>query len=212
MGDADDPGIVLDPAAARLLLNPQARMVLGPFFGRDVSVGEAAAELGLKPNTLLRQVQGLVTRGLLRVSVQQRRAGRPIKRYRVTHERFFVPFWATDAITLEELLMAAVEEPNRLISRSVARLSSAETSRLGYLITRRDSGRIAHDLSLDGQRCLTLEDLERPWLREGRTLYLTPERARLFVQELSGLLDRYGEKDGEAHLAFVAVAPLGVGR
>ncbi|EYB69757.1 hypothetical protein DEIPH_ctg002orf0086 [Deinococcus phoenicis] len=205
---AHEPVVVRSAAAAQLLLDPDARRVLKPFFGSGATVTQAARALGLKPNTLLRQVQRLVALGLLHVSGEERRAGRAIKHYRVTGEDFFVPFHVTDALTLEDLLMRAVEEPNRLIARSLARLCGAQSPRLGYLVTRLPSGRIAHDLSLDGAAAAAPLAMERPWLRDGRTLRLTQGRAREFMRELGALLDRYDDPAGDPHLAFVAVAPL----
>ncbi|GAA5533254.1 helix-turn-helix domain-containing protein [Deinococcus aluminii] len=201
------PLVVQDPVWARLLLDPLARQTLAPFFGRDTTVGEAAAQLGVKPNTLLRRVQRLVAGGLLHVTGEERRAGRSLKRYRVASERFFVPFALTDAVTLEDLLMQAVEEPNRLIARGLAQLYGSHAPRLGYLVTRLEGGRIAHDLSLDGLTPIPYGGAH-PWFRDARVLRLRPAQAEQFGQELQALLDRYADPQGARYLAFLAFAPL----
>lgn len=97
---------VTDPAQARLLTDPVARDFLGPFLGRTASVAEAAAELGAAQNTTLYRVRTLLRAGLLRQVGERRRAGRPIKLYRSSHDHYFVPFAATGYDTLEDRLRA----------------------------------------------------------------------------------------------------------
>lgn len=199
---------VIDLAStARFLLDPDERQVLKPFFGEGSSVGQAAAVLGVKPNTLLKRVTWLRERGLLRVAGEQPRGGRPIKTYRVTSEAFFVPFHVTDALSLEDLLHRAVEEPNRLIARSIARMYLAQSRDLGYLVHRLPGGRLAHDLSLGGTCLLPDASWDRPWFRDGVTLRLTRERAGDFVRALQRLIEEYGDERGDPYLAFFAVAP-----
>lgn len=202
------PPLTADAAQARVLLDPLARRVLDPFFGGGASVGGAAAYLGVKANTLLRQVRRLVGLHLLEVVRVEARAGRAIKRYQVTSQQFFVPFGVTDALTLEDLLLRAVEEPNRVIARALARQHGTEVSRLGYLVHRPVPGCVVHDLSLDGHTRLSPVDLTRPWLRDGRTLRLSPGRAQALVRDLLEVLDRYDDVQGEPYQVFVAFAPL----
>lgn len=197
------PLTIHDPRAITLLLNPLSRSVLSPFFGEGSTVAQAAACLGVKPNTLLKQVKKLVTWGLLRVRNQQRRAGRAVKRYQVTAERFFVPFAATDALTLGELLARSVEEPHRLIAQGIARLYAAQPG-TGYLVSCTGKGKLVHDFSADGLK----PDDPQTWCRDGWVVRLTPERTQAFIRDLLALKAHYQEDTGTPHLAYVALAPL----
>lgn len=49
--------IVTDERAAEALTDPTTLRQVAPFLGRTLSVGEAAKEVGEKPNTTLRRVQ-----------------------------------------------------------------------------------------------------------------------------------------------------------
>lgn len=200
--------MVSNPVAARMLLDPEARQILRPFYGNGTSIALAARKLGMKPNTLLRRVQRLVDLGLLEIVHQQARGGRAIKHYGVTSQQFFVPFAVTDAATLEELLFQSVEQINRLIARSMARMLSQHAGQLGYLVYPLPSGRMAHDLSISGQEPFDSLNEPEPWWRHGQVFHLSPQRAHEFTQELADLFQRYAQDQGRAYLAFAGIAPL----
>lgn len=199
---------ISDPLLAELLLDPQARRVLRPFIGGAKTVGEAAHELGVKPNTLFKRVKALERLGLLRVAHEQPRAGRAVKLYRCVAESFFVPFRATSLETLEALFYTATEEPNRRIASGLAHQLIAQAPRLGYLVTPYRNT-LRHDLSLDGH---TEYDALRPenpaFVRAWPVLRLDPERAKRFQAELMGLLERYADGWGERYQVYLAFAPL----
>lgn len=82
----------------------QSGDALKPFFRAPCSIAEGAQATGIKANTLYRWVQKWCALGLLEVAANRPKRGRPVKLYRATAERFFVPFAATSAPTHEALL------------------------------------------------------------------------------------------------------------
>src|SRR5690554_2570341 len=93
--------IVTDSRLGDLLSRPGTLQQLEPFLGRDSSISEAATRTGEKPNTVLSRVRRWVRTGLLVVTGQRRRAGRPISLYRTSADSYFIPFDTTSAETLE---------------------------------------------------------------------------------------------------------------
>lgn len=202
------PPTVRSAAVAALLLDPKQRMFLLPFFGQGATVSEAALQLGYAGNRVLKQVYKLKKLGLLRVAATIKRKGRPIKRYRVTSETYFVPFAATDAVTVEDLLIQAVDEPNRVVAQALSRMAQAQHKQIGYLIRLLPEGRIAHELSLDGVQIMDSTAFEQVWFRDGQVLNLSSERAHEFLRRQQALLAEFSQECGEPYLVFVAVAPI----
>ena len=89
---------VTDLRATRLLLDPAEFHFFEPFLAREVTVSEAAATLGCRPNSLLAWVRRMVACGLLEVAREVPRAGRAIKVYRSVAEVLFVPLSRSPAV------------------------------------------------------------------------------------------------------------------
>lgn len=202
------PPTIRNAAVAALLLDPKQRAFLLPFFGRGATVSEAALQLGYDSNRVLKQVYKLKKLGLLHVVATTTRKGRPIKHYQVTSEAFFVPFSVTSAVTVEDLLVQAVDEPNRLVARSLSRMAQAQHKQIGYLIKRLPEGRIAHELSLDGVQIIDSGAFDHVWYRGGQVLNLSPQRAREFLQRQQALLAEFSQECGDPYLMFIAFAPI----
>ncbi|MFN2323157.1 MAG: hypothetical protein ABR510_09415 [Trueperaceae bacterium] len=119
------PHRVDDPVAARLLMDAASREVFGCFLDRDRSVREAADLLERDLDAVLYRVKRLLAAGLLEVVAVQRRAGRPVRRYRAPHPHWFVPFEALPYADLEETFAAMgraqVERAARASARWLAR-------------------------------------------------------------------------------------------
>lgn len=104
---------------AELLMDERARRALSPFVGRERTAAGAAEELEIHLNTLLYQVRRLVDAGLLRVTRQERRAGRAVKHYRAVAEHFVVPYHLTRAETPEMLLAQEHAGPEARLRRGL---------------------------------------------------------------------------------------------
>ncbi len=127
------PHRIDDPVAARLVMDAATREVFGCFLDRDRSVREAADLLERDLDAVLYRVKRLQAAGLLEVVAVQRRAGRPVRRYRAPHPLWFVPFEALPYADLEEtfaaMARAQVDRAARASARWLARNPWA-----GYLI------------------------------------------------------------------------------
>lgn len=198
-----------EPELARVLLDPARRRSLTPFFGRALTVGEAAAELGVKPNSLLYQVRRLVHLGLLTVVGVEPRAGRAVKRYRA-EERLFVPFATTDAETLEALLLRTGEPHARRFARNLARaLLDTPEGTVGYLVGRHARGEVDAYFSPDGVQTLSLLEPEAPAAgRSWVVLSLSHEDAKALQREQWALWERYlGKRGSGRYLAHFDLTP-----
>jgi hypothetical protein len=89
---------------ARLLTDPASVRYFKPFLGAEKSQTEAARELDCELAALHYRVKQLLEAGLLEVARLEKRAGRPIKRYRSVAPEIFVPFALTPYADLEESL------------------------------------------------------------------------------------------------------------
>lgn len=133
--------VVRDPEAARLLTHPGSVRFFKPFIARELSASEAAEELGCQLNTMLYRIGTFLEAGLLRVTREQKRAGRPVKRYRAVADAFFIPFSLTPYATLEEGLGAQLEPLWETMLRGLAR-SYAAKDWFGRRIYRDESGAV----------------------------------------------------------------------
>ncbi|NJK43271.1 MAG: helix-turn-helix transcriptional regulator [Pleurocapsa sp. SU_196_0] len=90
--------------AARALTVPREFRFVRAFMTQPRTVGEVARELGVSLLSMYRRVKHLEALGLLRVAEHVKRRGRPLKRYSVAAEAFFVPFRASPFDTLEAFM------------------------------------------------------------------------------------------------------------
>lgn len=78
-------------AAAAVFADSPRRRLLLSFIGRDRSLSEAAAEAAMSLARVHYHALRFVALGLLKVTGERPRAGRPVKFYRATADAFFVP-------------------------------------------------------------------------------------------------------------------------
>ena len=89
-------------------------------MGQECSASEAAKTLGIKLTAMLYQLERLQALGLLQVTRQQARRGRPVKLYRATADKFFVPFEVTRADSLTTLLAELEADFQRYFVQNLA--------------------------------------------------------------------------------------------
>lgn len=207
-----------DPLAARLLLDEDAREVLGVFLGRSRSAQEAASELGRDLDGVLYRIKRLLQAGVLMVVEERQRGGRPVKVYRSAFDSWFVPFEALPYVDVEETLSTLHVAQARRVARAAAR-HLVRTPWAGFLVERREDGRVwmmgASSGADGGGERPTSAGAEAGGGAMDATveLRLTADDARALNQELQALIDRYMAKSGDREaipnrLLTVASVPI----
>lgn len=200
---------VHDPEAATLLTDPKQVEVLKPFLQKEISVPEAARDLKVKANSLLYQVRKMERLGLITFT---RMRGRQ-KLYQSAADAYFVPFDLSTADTFQTFLdaqyLAKLDRFTHCYAQSMLRLMGVP---VGIGIRRDPVNGVAYSfLTKDGESSLAPEILspEGPailtlWTR----LFLDPEDAKAFQQDLAALYSRYKQKQGKtAYLIHLDLTP-----
>ncbi len=86
--------VVEDPGTAVLLADRDLVRFLAPFLDREVTITQAAAELGMTVRAAFPRVRRLQRLGLVHITREEPRAGRAIKHYTAAGQEFFVPLGA----------------------------------------------------------------------------------------------------------------------
>lgn len=207
--ESSRPFVIAHKEAALILIDPAQQRFLLPFFARDCTVGEAAAQTRTSANTMYVRVQRFVRLGLLRVSATRARRGRAIKAYRTVADRFFVPALLVDLETID-----AVQAKHDAFWEGELRRS--------LLKARMGEGDWGFELSRDEQGGFWIRGAPRPGERYSpsapgapATVYLWSEQLRLeyddakaFQRELLDLYHKYRAKPGsQSYLLHIGLAP-----
>lgn len=209
--DTQDTHIVYEPEIADLLTNPETLEQLEPFLARDSTVTEAARLTGTRPNTMLARVRRWTGLGLLKVTREEKRAGRPIRWYRTSADSWFIPFDTTSAESLESSLKQRDEWWSSRLRRAVVRAREEQVGTWGTRVYRDRRGYLQVQMAVSPDSNWTSLAPDRPavlaaW-RDG--LYLDFEDAKELQRELFALLLRYQGREGaQRYLLRLGLAPL----
>lgn len=186
-----------DPRQAGMLMDPDVRRYFEPFVARAVSVTGAAAEVGCEPSKMLYRVGTFVRAGLLRVVGERKRAGRPVKLYRSSHDAYLIPYALTAYATLEEAFAAGYQANARRFAHLVAQQFRGQRWD-GYRLHRHASGETWFAGAPDETKESRLDDPDRPpGLDYAVDVVLTEAEAREVQDLLLEILRRYPLR--EAH-------------
>lgn len=161
MSEQDSPWLSTDPSTLHRVTGPDQAAVVGdpvrssfllPFLGREVSVSQAAVEMGCSTNAMLYRVRRMEALGLLRVVATRKRPGRPVRLYRSVHDGWFVPL---DAMPYDDMRHRVANQGRRLVSQLVdaytAVLTASATA--GRVLARDRNGDVwSSDLTPDSNR------------------------------------------------------------
>lgn len=203
--------IVTDPAAARALLDQSTVRHLAPFLGSELSVSEAATLTGEKPNTVLSRVRRFVSLGLLAVSREVARAGRPIRLYTAVADVFFVPFEASEAESLETALAERERYAEDLLRRNVVRTRMEALGNWGTRVYRDERGRLQVQTAVTPDANVTMLDPGAPAVLSAwrDNLMLDYEDAKELQREMYDLLLTYLRKQGpQRYVVHLGMAPV----
>lgn len=194
--DVDALFEVTDPAQARILTDPDRVRFLLPFLGRERTIGQAAAALGVTGNALLYRVRRMVEAGLLQVVAERPRAGRAIKVYRSIHDGYRVPM---SAMHYDDLRHRVDTHGRRMIADLAAAYTAAllDAPHHDRVITR----------NRDGEVWTT--DLLPTTIRGGRPVVMTDAIVPLDRRQAELVARRLREALEEALSAGGPVAPAG---
>ncbi len=176
---------------ARLLSDPKSLRFFTPFLASEKTVSGAARELTCELHTMLYRVRTFLKAGLLRVTREQKRMGRPVKIYRSVHDAYFIPFSATPYADLEERL----REQLGPLTEELVRGFAGVIRQIGYDGRRlyRDAGGLVNSEAGEETRFgLDYDNPAWPVVYDFRCeLYLPREEAKVLQRELRDLYARY---------------------
>jgi hypothetical protein len=188
------------PEQARLLSDPATTRYLEPFLGRERSASEAAAELGVRIDTLLYRIGKFLAAGLLEIVREEPRAGRAIKVYRTVADAFYVPFGLTDFVEHEEQLREQLRDGEDEILAAAARMLR-QTGEEGRRIYRMADGEIFYQSAGDEGKAMEWGEFEKmhaipgpAFETFGSSLQLTDEESKDFLIELYEAYERFRER------------------
>ena len=183
------------PRAAAAFAHPQSRRIVLALIAEPRSLRELEEETGLSLSLLHYHVGRLCALGLIAVVGEDRRAGRPVKRYRATAKRFFVP------------AALASGDAGEALGRELR--AGLERDR-----ARRDDAGVEYFLDPEGRPRMSRVRGEAEahafelWL----TLSLTTGEARSLAEEVRAVFDRYAGRTSPGArpvLAYWALAQRG---
>lgn len=198
---------VQDAKQARLLSDVKTRAYFEPFLAREMTVSAAAREVSCSLHAMLYRVRVFLKAGLLRITREEARAGRPIKHYRSVHNAYFIPLEMTPFAELEERLNVQFAPSVTLLTRSWSHLLR-EIGQHGRRLYRDDAGFIFSDSGEEGQPFSDYRSLDFPAAFDFfLELHLPQEEAKRLQLELVELYKRYlpyREKRGDKAYIFQA--------
>ncbi|WP_133161863.1 hypothetical protein [Deinococcus koreensis] len=201
-----------DPAVVPRLVDGWELRYLAPFMGREVTLSEAARELGVSLPRLHYQARKLCAEGLVRVLRVERRRRHAVKIYRAVADVFFVPFALISSESVA-VAMARADLPWRpLFLRSLEQVWREHPGEWGMQLERTDLGAVrATIVPAPGQQG-RLTSPEMPAVALGgwvTDLMLDFEDAKALQRDLAALLARYeGRRGSGRYLMQLRLAPL----
>jgi transposase len=205
---------ITEPRAVSIILQLERRRCLDLLMQQTLTVSQLAAQLNIGLQAAHYQVRQLERLGLIQVAQLEPRRGRSIKHYHASSNRYFVPFYATPAVTLEgfvqQVMVETQTEFNHFLTQAGRRLIK-DPSRTGLRLYLHGDDVIA-DISADGEHFDTLQAMlepDAPAMMSSFMLFqLSHDDAKKLQHEMLELLLRYQKPTGtESYFAHVGLVP-----
>lgn len=198
---ADEARWITDQKVAVFLMDRTKSRHLDPFLGRDCTLSEAAAELGLGKTRMSYWVTRLLALGLIEVVRTELRGRHRVRVYRSASDSFAMPLELLPASDVE-ILEGYFKPIWRQLLHSLARAGRKNASGWHIRFLRRDTLPSFQIVPNTGD----LEDARifNVWAR----LSLTDEQATRLRAELQTLLESYtaaSVPEAKPHLLHLAV-------
>lgn len=193
---------VTDSKAIQWLTSVERSRLLTPFFKKEVTVGEAAKQLGTDLTWTYKQVKRMEALNLLEQVGCRPRGGRPLRYYRTVAQRFRI---SPEAASLEETLYQLGHQLERVIARKLADIIHQQGHFSGLYIYLNDADEVdMHGTfpSGSGNHEASLSPLISMW----EHLSLDYTDAKALNEELELVLKRYKGKQGGQHSYILRLA------
>ncbi|SMB86025.1 hypothetical protein [Deinococcus hopiensis] len=197
-------------AAADALLDLRTARILAVFWQEARTVTEAARQLGQDPEELRYRVRRLTALGLLQHTETQARKGRPMKRYRVVAQAYFVPFEVTRHETLEAYLAQIEGEAAAFVRRNLTWALQRNGEGWGLRLARGEDGEIHSKLALSPNEDWGMTESGPALLSfVYPALKLDLREAKAFQRDLLALFRQYAGKPGaQTYLCQMVLCPV----
>jgi hypothetical protein len=186
-----------NPEACTVLADREQLRLLSAFLGKENTISNAAQELEVNSTKLYKQVQRFLELGLVKISRLEKRAGRAIKYYRSSSDRFFIPFRTYPP---ERIGQQNREYHTRLFALGLERVYRQER------FTEQDWGAITASMPGGGVYLSIANSFGQQWnyldpdtpavVSGWNRIMLDFEDAKALQREMSELLTRYLKKAG----------------
>lgn len=179
--------------AATAFANPLRRRLVLCLIEKEHSLAELARTMQIDIRRMHYHVLALVRLGLLTVSRECSRAGRPIKMYRATADAFFVPDSVADTTPTDSLLAQLRSE--------LARERLRGRTGVIYYLAENGGPRMRRIQTADATRAEARELC--------RVLQLSRADARQLTEDVAKIVAGYAARNGPSatHILYFAIAP-----
>lgn len=178
---------------ARALVAAVMNDELTPFRFGAVSPAQVAERTGEPMYRVMRRIHRWLGLGILKVESEHKRAGRPIKRYALLAQHFYIP---NRVLSIEEVMEAVSAPVQQQLSGNLARVLMEQRGIAGSQVMLSPQTQAV----ILAQAPNSLWDTQEQYLPavhdQTSTLHLTHEDARALAEELDDLLTRYRSKEG----------------
>jgi|GEM_PF-2267337 len=214
-GQASSSGwfVVRDPEAVRLLDQAPWREVVHALLGRESTATQLARALGATLNATFVKLRRLERVGLVRVTREERRAGRAVKHYTAVSSHLFVPFEAMSLPDVEAVYLRDQHDQLRQFVHALLdtyRRAWGEPGTLGQSHYRDADGSTLSTFGpAPGTTWSSLASDHPATVLNGGTVFLTPSEAKALQRELYALHARYGQagRDRRPYRLHVGLTP-----
>jgi hypothetical protein len=196
---------------AQILMDLDKQKLLAPFFDQEATVKSAAQQAGVTNLVMFRQVKQFEILGIVRVTRLEARRGRPLKYYRTTAQKFFIP---AKVLPLEETLETVSRDSQHLYQHNLVKviLQDQHAQDIGTQISLSVTGTgvVAVQLASAPGQLWDSADIDSVAIAElWLNLRLGHEEAKELQHELAQLAKRYSKKTGEQkYLLRLGLTPI----
>ncbi|WP_309572080.1 hypothetical protein [Deinococcus sp.] len=202
-----DVEVLADGHRAQVVTDRVQLRLLAPFMGRERTVSQVAAQLGVGVTAMYKATQRFMRLGVLRETRREARPGRALRYYRAP-AAFFTPF---TVISLEQIgqhnRASHLERFERNFARTVRRDLHG---RWGALTRVLPSGEPFYDVATQGGVSWNPLDDDSPIVLSGwNVLTLPPAEARALQREIMAVIVPYLNRraEGQNYLLGVFITP-----